>query len=304
MQHRTSILWLLALCLLAIYCRAVPAQDFNWKKIAPGGEEYTVEMPGQPTREGRLILIEGDTILAFNVYDLVTNKVRYQLMSFNKSPQSSVPMLRSYNAFVEGFQQAVNKGIAQTNKSIIFEKNITDGAASVQQLQIKVGSHNGLLRLYDGKNHFYVVMIIGGVENEATANRFLSSFKLGKMREPKLSDRTAIDAPQPQGPPDIWSGDLPSNMAPINVGILNGNATELPHAKYPNNGTGASGVVQVRVLVDEHGKVISAEAIEGHSTLHEVATKAALKARFIQTRFMGNPVKVSGILTYRFVGRN
>jgi periplasmic protein TonB len=59
----------------------------------------------------------------------------------------------------------------------------------------------------------------------------------------------------------------------------------------------------VQVLVDESGNVISARAISGHPLLQAAAVAAAQQAKFAPTSLMGEPVKVSGVLTYNFAPR-
>ena len=84
---------------------------------------------------------------------------------------------------------------------------------------------------------------------------------------------------------------------------MNARAVDLPKAVYPDEAKNsrASGTVQVQVLVDETGKVISAKAIFGPDLLRDAAVKAALRAKFKPTIVAGVAVKVSGILTYDFV---
>ena len=83
---------------------------------------------------------------------------------------------------------------------------------------------------------------------------------------------------------------------------MNGKAVDLPKAVYPEEArkTHTGGTVQVQILVDETGKVVSAVATFGPETLREAATKAAMRAKFKPTIVDGVPVKVSGILTYDF----
>jgi TonB family protein len=59
-------------------------------------------------------------------------------------------------------------------------------------------------------------------------------------------------------------------------------------------------VISVEVVVDETGKVISAVAPNGSAVLRDVAVQAALKARFSPTKLSGQPVKVSGVINYKF----
>jgi protein TonB len=54
-------------------------------------------------------------------------------------------------------------------------------------------------------------------------------------------------------------------------------------------------------MVDETGKVIKSEAICGHPLLQKAAAEAAAAARFTPTLLHGQPVKVTGIISYNFV---
>lgn len=92
-------------------------------------------------------------------------------------------------------------------------------------------------------------------------------------------------------------------QAPISAGVLNGRALSLPQPKYPAiaNAAHASGTVVVQVLIDERGCVTSAHAVSGHPLLQQAAVAAAYKACFAPTRLSGEPVKVTGALTYNFV---
>jgi protein TonB len=89
----------------------------------------------------------------------------------------------------------------------------------------------------------------------------------------------------------------------ISGGVLNGKAISLPKPAYPAaaRAVRAAGAVQVQVLIDETGKVVSASAAGGHPLLQAAAVAAARGARFSPTLLSGQPVKVSGIITYNFV---
>jgi TonB family protein len=62
----------------------------------------------------------------------------------------------------------------------------------------------------------------------------------------------------------------------------------------------ASGIVKVEVLLNEEGKVISARALDGLASLRQAAVDAARLARFTPTILSGQPVKVVGIINYKF----
>jgi TonB family protein len=63
----------------------------------------------------------------------------------------------------------------------------------------------------------------------------------------------------------------------------------------------ASGQVVVRVLVDEGGKVVSANAMSGHPLLRQAAETAARSSRFNPVRVSGQAVKSLGTVTYNFI---
>jgi len=88
----------------------------------------------------------------------------------------------------------------------------------------------------------------------------------------------------------------------VSGGVVNGQATSLPKPPYPPTAKAvrAGGDVNVQVTIDETGKVISAKAIDGHSLLRPAAEKAAWSARFKPTTLTGQPVKVTGVIVYRF----
>jgi TonB family protein len=89
---------------------------------------------------------------------------------------------------------------------------------------------------------------------------------------------------------------------PIEGGVLNSKATSLPKAVYPEEARRlkVSGRVTVRVVVDENGKVTSAQATDGPLPLREAAEAAARQATFEPTIKDGITVKVAGTLTYDF----
>ncbi len=91
-------------------------------------------------------------------------------------------------------------------------------------------------------------------------------------------------------------------LKPVSGGVLNGTAVSLPAPAYPDNAKRMriSGLVSINVIVDETGKVISAEAVSGPATLRDAARLAALRARFSPTKLSGQPVKVSGVINYKF----
>jgi TonB family protein len=114
--------------------------------------------------------------------------------------------------------------------------------------------------------------------------------------QPILPMLPAPPMDEPPPPPQPMRGA-------ISGGILNGKAISKPAPVYPAvaRAARASGAVYVQITVDESGKVIFAKAVSGHPLLQQAAVEAAYESRFAPTRLEGQPVKVSGTISYNFV---
>ena len=102
---------------------------------------------------------------------------------------------------------------------------------------------------------------------------------------------------------EIGENETPSGAAkPVEFGVLNAKAVTLPKAVYSEEAKRikARGRVTVRVVVDENGKVTSAQAVDGPLPLREAAEAAAKQAVFNPFTEGGIVVKATGVLTYDF----
>src|SRR4030095_2823693 len=81
----------------------------------------------------------------------------------------------------------------------------------------------------------------------------------------------------------------PKPMKPVSGGVLNGTALSLPPPAYPTTAKRmkVQGMVTVEVVLDETGKVISANATDGPQMLRDAAVLAAKRARFSPTKLSG-----------------
>jgi len=105
---------------------------------------------------------------------------------------------------------------------------------------------------------------------------------------------------------EIGENETPSGnediTKPIEGGVLNSKATSLPKPEYSEEAKRLKlkGKVDVRVVIDESGKVTSALAMNGPAVLRSAAEDAARKATFQPMTKDGITVKVAGTLTYDF----
>jgi len=119
---------------------------------------------------------------------------------------------------------------------------------------------------------------------------------------PAANHNSAASEPPP--PPKAAFTPAPPPKT-ISGGVLNGKATSLPKPAYPAiaKAAHASGTVNVQVLVDESGNVVSASAVSGHPLLKASAAAAARQAKFSPTIIGGQRVKVTGVIVYNFVAQ-
>lgn len=116
---------------------------------------------------------------------------------------------------------------------------------------------------------------------------------LGPIGNVDVTPKMEVDEPPPpKKVPAVISG-----------GVLTGQAINKPQPPYPQiaKTARASGTVTVQILVDETGKVVQATAVNGHPLLRQAAVQAAYQARFSPTKLSGQPVKVSGVISYNFI---
>lgn len=121
------------------------------------------------------------------------------------------------------------------------------------------------------------------------------------VKTPSVSTNQAVPMVKLDSEPPPTPAPRPI-LKPVSGGVLNGTALSLPPPAYPEAAkrSRTAGVVTVDVILDETGKVVSATASNGPMMLRDAAVQAALKARFSPTKLSGQPVKVSGVINYKF----
>ena len=106
---------------------------------------------------------------------------------------------------------------------------------------------------------------------------------------------------------EIGENDEPGNTGsgvakPVDAGALDSKATSRPKpiVSEEMKRLKATGRITVKVLVDENGKVITAQALNGIAVLREAAEAAARQATFAPMVQGGITVRFTGTLTYDF----
>ena len=141
-------------------------------------------------------------------------------------------------------------------------------------------------------------------DNSAKPSPAVNSNIVKVTPSPKLTESPVKDSVIKDEEETEYSTPTPKNVPKtVSGGVVNGKATSLVKPTYPAaaRAVRASGAVNVQVLIDENGNVISASAVSGHPLLRSSAVQAARASKFNPTLLSGQPVKVSGIIVYNFV---
>jgi protein TonB len=115
---------------------------------------------------------------------------------------------------------------------------------------------------------------------------------------------SAVDDPQPPTTPTPPPAPVRSrDRIRVSSSVISSKIVSKPAPAYPSLAKQArvQGLVTVEILVDEQGRVVSAQATNGHPLLRMAAQQSAYQARFTPTSISGQPVKVAGVITYNFV---
>jgi outer membrane biosynthesis protein TonB len=209
--------------------------------------------------------------------------------------------------------------------------------------KLTIGDLTGSLHAFATRKRFYAIVSLNTKKDEALEEKFLSSFELpdrqaepaktsaaNQGEQPPNSDEPTVQRSDGREKPVGAEGEVnPTNgtentaepgaanvannqpqipgqqnqkRGPISGGMLNGKAIYLPVPEIPAGE--ASGVVLVAIVIDEQGSVVEARAVSGPQHLHAAAVNAARLARFTPTMLLGEPVRVSGTLSYNFVRSN
>jgi len=121
----------------------------------------------------------------------------------------------------------------------------------------------------------------------------------GKPRRAAVTMAAPPPAPSPvQRAPGPWNGPvLGDKYTFLNFEVQ---SAAKPYHTRDAKANGAKGLVQVEILIDTDGSVISARARTGDPLLHPEAERAARESRFRRPTADGRPARAVGFLVYRF----
>ncbi len=345
-MHFRRLHWALAIVVLAAVAvsgqvQKSPAVWTDWETISPEGEEFTINMPKNPTTEATKFPYHK---MELNARSYVAKSSAGPVLAIiSLSGIKSSPGVYSdytrFNSYVDAFKdffppRVRSKDTAITKMTLVSSRPFHGHTG--RSYKLSIGELNGVAHAFATRKRFYVVVSLNTKADEELQDKFLSSFVLPErqVEPPKIASAPNTEQPLPQpaeepsqisenakkqSDPNSQPGTegntegaapnaankentkQPEAKKPINGGMLNSKAIYLPQ---PLAAADATGVVLVQVLIDEQGGVIEARAVSGPQQLQPAAVNAARLARFSPTMLMGEPVKVSGTLSYNFSRSN
>jgi len=312
--------------------------SIDWRTLRPEGEEFSIDIPKDSTAEMgeqqyHKMVLRTRLYISKTKAGPIFAVASISGIRSNPEAYSEFQRLNSYvDAFKDWFPEKVRGKEAKLKLTLVGEK-ILNGHSG-REYNLTLADLTGTAHVYATKKRFYAAVSLNTKKDEDLQDRFLSSFVIPeKVIEPPVAvaQQPASEAPKPapatpdskkpsteaeKSEPNAEQAATESKAAetvddknaqsgqkkPISGGVLNGRALYLPKPDYPPeaHNAKASGSVVVQITIDELGAVIAAKAVSGHPLLQQACVNAALQARFSPTMLMGEPVKVSGVLTYNF----
>ncbi len=316
----------------------------EWETISPEGEEFTVSMPKNPTTESTTfpyhkMELKARLYLAKSPAGPVLAIASLSGIKSDPAAYSDYARFNSYmDAFKDFFPAKVRAKEAPTKLILVSNKPFRGHPG--RAFKLTIGDLTGSVHAFATKKRFYAIVSLNTKKDDELEEKFLSSFQLPERQapQPKTDAAANVNTEQILNPdePTIVKSDDGKNRpvgqegntnaagtevaadpaatagntenkgqqkrGPIAGGMLNGKAIYLPPPLVPSGE--ANGVVLVAVVIDEQGSVVEARAVSGPQHLHAAAVTAARLARFSPTLLMGEPVRVSGTLTYNFAKSN
>ena len=274
--------------------QSVEANPANWKVFESTEGKFVIAFPGLPT--------VSEQTIENPVWKLVIHKyelkalAEYQVM-YADYPAEVIKATPADLLLDEGAKAAVSEANAE-----LISISPTSGDRHPGRLvkeRLPSGNIVRVKMLLAGPRMYRIAITTPKEEGEgpetvgfyeATATKFLNSFE--------VSNRVNVDLPGSETnacPPDAlncFSGEALTAKLLI--------PPQQPEYPAIARAAHASGPVDVQVLVDERGNVVSAHALRGHPLLQAAAVSAVRSAMFTPLIVNDKPVKFTGVLQIKF----
>jgi TonB-like protein len=307
MTRIPSILWLV---LVLNMCYSAVAQDKSsetvtqvnqWQTFSPITGGFQIQFPDKPSERIGSVEVGGQIL---KTYEYSTRRVaEYRVTYFSLPPN----LRTSGPGLIKGL---ANSLIAEHKGSVASEKEYSIQGRPGRIIEVKTASGAAIHALFlvtDYRAYRVTATIprqsapdkLGAVA--LTATKFLESFAIIPI-VPSAEDSKYLVTEE--GEVDRFlKAETVHSGSPIDQGALNGKAVKMatPHFPLGMPKGPFSETVEVKIVVDETGRVVAAQVVKGYPMLRSTSLEAARQTRFTPTLIAGKPVKVMGKIIYTFV---
>lgn len=203
-MHFRRLHWVLAIIFVAAMAVSAQVQKTatdwaDWETISPDGEEFTVHMPKNPTTEATTFPYHKMELKARLYLAKSPAGVTLAIASLSgiKSDPSAYSDFARFNSYVDAFKdffppKVRTKETALTKLTLVSSRPFQGHTG--RSYKISIGELNGVAHAFATKKRFYVVVSLSTRKDEATEEKFLSSFMLPE-RQPDAPKIAAAPTP-------------------------------------------------------------------------------------------------------------
>lgn len=316
----------------------------EWETFSPKNEEFTVLMPKNRTTEATTFPYHKMELSArlYLATSSAGPVLAIASLSGIKSDPAQYTESARFNSYVDAFKTFFPSKVRskETPTKLILVTSREFRGHGSRSYKMTLGDLSGSVNMIVTKKRFYAIITLNTKKDDALDEKFLSSFELpervndpakitantdvdpnantgqeaknqqqnnaeaeGETERPNKENANDVAATNNQQQNQVPQPNQPGQKrGPIVGGLMNSKAIYLPLPEVPAGA--ATGAVLVRVLIDEQGIVVDANAVSGPHRLQMAAVNAARLARFTPTLLEGEPVSVIGTLSYSFVRSN
>jgi TonB family protein len=307
--------------------RAAPSDAPKWREFTSAEGRFTVSMPGEPKVSTQRLAPPNENVSMRT--HIAETEAEYGV-AYAEFPEQVEGTERA-EALLAGARDAGVRGVG--GRLLEDGEEPFDGhPGRVYSFEFAGGYHMRCRSFVVGRRLYMVTASTYGAKapdeqsrraSEAAADRFMDSFRLhpaaGGTQGPGLppGDPKGQTATLAEGEVDRLLKSLPEGS------VLNGycaakfcrkaegaeyefKVLKNPAPAYPAvaRAAGASGQIVVRIVADEEGRVVAAQALKGHPLLRRPAELAARNMLVSPVKSKGgSPSKFTGVVVYTFVVR-
>ena len=272
----------------------------QWQWFSPPTGGFNIRFPEKPRERTDSVEVAGK-LLAH--YEYLARQVAEYRVTYFGIPAD---LKNSQAGLLKGLANSIvreQKGVVASER----EYSIQGAAGRILEINAADGAIVDALVLIADSRVYRVIATIprqsaDKLEATSTARKFLESFVIVPIASAPPDDKYLVTE---EGEVDRFlKRESVASGKPADQGTVNGKATKLGTPGFPIGPPPhqrVSETVEVKVVIDEAGRVVAAQVVRGHPWFRDVALDAARKSRFEPTLVAGKPVKVLGTIIYNFV---